>query len=145
MVDERTGRRGLRRLVVIAVLAAVASSTLRDRDSFPLSTYPMYATARGEIVDLATAVGFDATGIELRLSMATIAETDDPLIAESRVDRAIAAGRAGELCAEIAARAHGRGVVTVEVVEERHDVVARTEGRASLLERTVHARCAAPS
>jgi hypothetical protein len=31
--------------------------------------------------------------------------------------------------------------VAIEVVTERHDVVARVSGAASLLERTVHARC----
>jgi hypothetical protein len=130
----------LRRGVVIGTLAVVVSPALRDRDSYPLSTYPMYAGARGRHAALATAVGVDVDGATHRLSLATIARTDDPLIAESLVATAIRADRAGELCAEIARRVSG-DAVAVEVVEERHDVVERAAGRPSLGARTVHARC----
>jgi hypothetical protein len=33
------------------------------------------------------------------------------------------------------------GTATIDVVTERHDVVARAEGSSSLLDRTVHASC----
>ena len=67
-----------------------------------------------------------------RLSMDVIARTDDPLIAASRVADAVAAGRADELCAEIAGRAPS-DVVAVIVVRERHDVVDGARGEDSLL------------
>jgi hypothetical protein len=35
--------------------------------------------------------------------------------------------------------------VSIEIVTERHDVVAQVEGSPSLLERTVHASCAVPT
>jgi hypothetical protein len=132
--------RWLRRAVVLATLAAVISPVLRDRDSAPLSTYPMYASARGREATLATAVGVDVDGATHRLSLSTIGRTDDPLIAESLVAGAIRAGRADALCAEIARRVHGEAVA-VEVVEERHDVVDRAAGRPSIDGRTVHAHC----
>ena len=138
--ERATGLGWKRWVATIVVLAAVASPAVRNRDSFPLSTYPVYATARGDTVTLATAVGVTADGEVRRLSLSTIARTDDPLIAESAVDRAIASGRAEGLCATIAARASD-ALEAIEVVEEAHDVVAHAEGRESLLDRTLHARC----
>jgi hypothetical protein len=131
-----------RRLVAGSVLLAVAWPVVRGHDSFPLSTYPMYAETRGEAVSISTAVGVDGAGGRRRLSLRTIAETDDPLIAESAVDDAIRRGEAHALCAEIAARVPD-GIERVEVVAERHDVVARAAGRPSLLDRSVLAVCGA--
>jgi hypothetical protein len=134
---------------MVAVLAAVISPALRNHDSFPLSTYPMYAGTRGRAVSIATAVGVDAAGRTHYLSLSSIADTDDPLIAESAVRRAINSGQAGALCAQIAARldggaaASGGAIERVEVVDERHDVVARAARHHSLLGRSVHATCAA--
>jgi hypothetical protein len=128
------------RIGAIVFLAAVISPVLRDRDSVPLSTYPMYADRGARLGVLATAVGVDAAGAVHRLSLETIAGTDDPLIAESSLDDAIRAGRAGALCAQIAARAGGQ-LVRIEVVEERHDLVARAKHESSLLERRLDASC----
>jgi hypothetical protein len=127
-------------LIVVACLGAVIAPVIRNTDCFPLSTYPMYADRGTRIDTLATAVGIDAAGAEHRLSLATIAATDDPLIAESFVMAMIGAGRAEGLCAEIAGRAR-RPLVRIEVVEERHDVVARARHESSLLDRRVHAVC----
>jgi hypothetical protein len=134
-----------RRLVVLAVVAAVALPALRNRDSYPLSTYPVYATARGRVASLDTAVAVEENGRWSRLSLPVIAETDDPLIAEDRVGDLIADGLASQLCAEIARRArtevNGVAVVAIEVVTERLDVVEVASGRHPPHERTVHARC----
>jgi hypothetical protein len=110
------------------------------RDSFPLSNYPMYADRGTRFRTLATAQGIDGNGVLHRLSLATIADTDDPLVAESSVADAIRSGRADTLCAQIAQRA-AEGLVRIEVVEERHDVVARTKHEDSLLERRITASC----
>ena len=126
---------------MIAVLGAVASAVVRDRDSFPLSTYPMYASARANVATLSTAVGVESGGDVRRLSLGTIARTDDPLIAESLVDRAIAADGGAALCIEIAGRVRDESIDAIEVVAERHDIVDRAAGRDSLVDRTVHARC----
>jgi hypothetical protein len=135
-----TAGRRWRVAVTVAVLATLLWPALRNHDSFPLSTYPMYAASRPAVVTFATAVGVDAAGDEQRLSLRTIARTDDPLVAQAAVRQAVDQGRADVLCREIAGRT-ALGVVAVEVVEERHDVVARTLGEQSLQDRTVHARC----
>jgi hypothetical protein len=131
--------------VTLLVLVAVVSPALRDHDSFPLSTYPMYAGTRPDTVSLATAAGIDATGERTRLSLRAIARTDDPLIGQATVERAIDGGSASTLalCREVAGRVPD-GVVRVEVVTERHDVVALAAGRDSLVDRTVHATCEVP-
>jgi hypothetical protein len=131
-----------RRAVAGAVLLAVAWPVVRGHDSFPLSTYPMYAETRGKDVSISTAVGVDGSGSRRRLSLRAIAQTDDPLIAESAVDDAVRRGEADALCAEIALRVPD-GIERVEVVAERHDVVARAAGRPSLLDRSVRASCGA--
>ena len=84
----------------------------------------MYAETRGEAVSISTAVGLDGTGGRRRLSLQAIAETDDPLIAESAVDDAVRRGQADALCAEIASRVPD-GI-------ERVEVVARTKDRDDL-------------
>jgi hypothetical protein len=129
-------------VIALGVLAAVVSPAVRDRDSMPLSTYPMYATARPDVVVLATAVGIDDRGAARRLSLDTIARSDDPLITESRVDEAIRSGGAGALCREIAGRV-GDDIAAVEVVEERHDLERYAAGDPSLVRRHVHATCEA--
>jgi hypothetical protein len=130
-----------RRGVVVAALAGVVSPAARDRDSFPLSTQPMYADDQPRAVGFAFAVGYDALGVRRRLSLAAIARTDDALIAQSAVRDAIAGGRADVLCAEIATRVPDR-IVRVEVVEEVHDVIAWAARRPSVVERAVRAGCA---
>lgn len=142
-------RRG-RILVTGAVVAALFFPVVADRDDYPLSTYPMYARVRGSTVSLATAQGVDAAGGPITLSLGLIGESDDPLVVAGELRDAIADGRAEQRCREIAGRLErsGRaadepGAVAVEVVIERHDVVARISGDApGLVDRVVHARCA---
>jgi len=136
-----------RRLRVAALAVGIVvliSPVLRDRDDFPLSTYPVYSSVRPDVATFATAHGERADGSMRRLSMDVIARTDDPLIAASRLSDAVGAGRADEVCAAIAARAPA-DVVTVVVVRERHDIVASARGEESVLESEELARCAVPS
>ena len=135
-------RSWVRRLAVVGTLIAIASPLARDHDTFPLSTYPMYAGDQPRVVSFAIAVGYDAEGRRRRLSLGAIARTDDALIAQAAVRNAIAQGRADAFCAEIAARV-ARTVVRVEVVEENHDVVVWAEGGDSLVGHAVRASCGA--
>jgi hypothetical protein len=135
-----TSVRRRRRLVTVLVLLALASPAVRDRDSHPLSTYPMYASARPQVAAFPTVVGVDDGGEQVRLSLQAIARTDDALIGQSRVRRAIAGDAADALCAEVAGRVAG-DVEQLEVVTERHDIVELATGGESLLARDVHARC----
>lgn len=117
-----------------------------DRDSYPLSTYPMYSRVRADEVGIVTARGLDSAGARRELPMATIAATDDPLVAEALLRRDVRSGRDArdQLCAEIAGRVDDPTIVAVEVVTEVHDVVAQASRSASLVRRTVHASCDVP-
>lgn len=139
-------RRG-RMVTTCAVLAALAAPVALDRDSFPLSTYPMYSRTRPDVVSFATAQGIDAAGRPHTLTLHSIGASDDPLIVAGELRAAIAAQRAAERCAEIAERVDAAHVaaaqlVAIEVVVERHEVVAQVAGDDSLVSRTVYARCA---
>lgn len=117
-----------------------------DRDGFPLSTYPMYSRSRGDTVTFATAQAVDENGETTTLTLEVIGDSDDPLVVAGELRAAIRDGRAPERCAEIAVRAatwDGLPPQTssIEVVTERHDVVAQVEGVPSVLARTVHATC----
>jgi hypothetical protein len=142
--------RGARILTTAAVVGALVAPVVLDRDGFPLSTYPMYSRARGDAVTLATAQVVDADGEASALTLAVIGDSDDPLIVAGELRDAIRDDRADQRCEEIAQRAARwddlpPGSVAIEVVTERHDVVAQVEGDPSMLERTVHASCEVPS
>jgi hypothetical protein len=139
------GRRA-RILITTGVVGALIAPVVLDRDGFPLSTYPMYSRARGDAVTFATAQAVDASGMVATLTLAVIGDSDDPLIVAGELREAIRDGRAEQRCVEIALRAAewdglAPGTATIEVVTERHDVVAQVEGASSLLDRTVHASC----
>jgi hypothetical protein len=138
--------RRARILVTAGVIGALVAPVVRDRDGFPLSTYPMYSRARGDAVTLATAQAIDPSGEVSTLTLGVIGDSDDPLIVAGELRDAIRDGRADERCAEIARRAQQwdrlpSDATSIEVVTERHEVVARVEGGDSLLARTVHASC----
>ena len=129
-----------------AVVGALVAPVMLDRDSFPLSTYPMYSRVRGDEVTLVTAQAVDAEGTTSTLTLRVIGDSDDPLIVAGELRTALRDGRAEDRCVEIADRARTWAglpvdVVAVEVVTERHDVVAQVRGESSLTDRTVHARC----
>jgi len=114
-----------RLLITLVMVLALVSPALRNADSFPLSTYPMYAGDRSPVMSFVGARGLTPSGDVVRLSIGVQAATDDPLIAESRFRRAKATGALEPLCAEIAVRARGSAsVVTVELVEQVFDLRA---------------------
>src|SRR5215218_6193786 len=104
-MERRAAARVLGRWQLLAaagLVLAVALPGVTGDDSFPLSTYPMYASDRDRVDTFATAAAFDGAGHPVRLSIAHIAATDDPLIAQSSVAAAIDEGRAEEMCGTIA-------------------------------------------
>jgi hypothetical protein len=114
-----------------------------ERDSFPLSTFPMFSDQRtsSETVDTAVAV---ADQREWRLDPERIAGTDEVILAAGTVSTAIYEGKAGQLCAEIAwrvSRAGPSAATAVEVITERYDAVRWFAGDRTPLGRAVHARC----
>jgi hypothetical protein len=130
-----------RTLVATALLGAVLAPVVFDHASFPFSTYPMYSSVRSDETSVPTAIAVDSEGDEHRLSLRLIADSDDPLIVASALRVAIADGRADETCEQIASRARDRDYAAIEVVTERHNVVARAAGRDSLVSRETHSRC----
>ncbi|MBT8216651.1 MAG: hypothetical protein KJO17_07380 [Acidimicrobiia bacterium] len=135
----QTRARCLFGLLVIVLVAAPAFGS-PDRDSFPLSTYPMFSLARPAETTVSTAVGFRADGERLTLSPRTISGTREVIQAAGTVAQAISSGTADALCREILTGAPAT-VAAIEIVTERYDVVAYFDGATAPLERTVHARC----
>ena len=138
-------RRAWAYVVSVAVLTLVFSPVLRpsQRDSYPLSTYPMFSYNRGRESALPTAVGVTLDGQIRRLSPELISGGYEPVRAFATVEASIDNGDTADLCQEIAERTvKGRDdLVAIEVVTEVHDVVAWFEGHKEPSQRIVHARC----
>lgn len=113
-----------------------------QRDSFPLSDYPMFSRPRSTTESVDTAVLVEIGGTVRRLSPTQISGNDEVIIAAVNVTDAIRNGNANELCDEIASRLDDGG--TVEVVTEVFDALEWYEGRRTPLARTVHATCEVP-
>jgi hypothetical protein len=132
-------------VVTVAVgLVVVAPAVLPEpADDFPISTYPMFTTERGEVVDIDTAVRVDEAGRH-RLTPEIVGGTSEIVSAAVTVSRAIAGGGAAltRLCGEIADRVGEPG--SIEIVTERHDAVALLQDGAEPVEVTVHERCDRP-
>ncbi len=148
MRNGRALSRRTRGAVTFAVIGVLVAPVALDRDSFPLSTYPMYSSSRGSESTLVTAQGVRADGSMRELTPTLIGDSDDPLVVVGRLRSALATGRADVRCAEIAERVEARSayvdVVAIEIVSERHGTVARTLGEDSLVERTVRSTCEVP-
>ena len=141
-------RRGVATAASVLAVLAVLSPALHERDSYPLSTYPMFSHDRGRVATIPTAVGYRADGARVRLSPDLVAGGIEVIHAAVTVDESVRRGDTPALCAEIAARvaraASRRDVVRVEVVSETHDVIAWFDGAGEPSAVTVHASCAVP-
>lgn len=113
-------------LMVSAVLiAATVWPALRDppRDSFPLSTYPMFSALR-ERPWIDTVVGFDADDREHRIGPELVANAEVMQAAQT-ISKAIRRKQAGRLCEQIAARVASNSahsdVVRLEIQSRQFD------------------------
>ena len=131
----------VRRSVTVALLAALVSPAVRNADGLPMSTYPMYASARGSVVSFVTAAGLDDDGGRSTLSALTISGSRDRLVAQAFLNDVVRRDNPAEACAEITERVDNDTVAAVEIAFERHDTVARLRGEGSLLEHNVLAVC----
>ncbi len=129
-----------RRFVTLLIVAAMLWPLVSNEDGLPLSTYPMYSGTRAETLAIVTASGVTSDGVSIRLSTPQIAQTRDPLIAQSFLNDAVERGATDVVCREIASRVDGQ-VVSVEIAREVHNVVAYVRDRDSLVERTRLAVC----
>lgn len=124
------------RWITVGVLALVSAPGLLafvgpDHDDFPLSTFPMFATARPDTTVLTGAVHVRADGSEDRLGPQTISGSAEPLQAKALVDGALA-GNPEPLCERLLARVDGG---TVLLVEDRVRAVDHYVGDVSSIER----------
>jgi hypothetical protein len=118
-----------------------------DRDSFPLSSYPMFAhNRRSAVLTAVYAVAMDARG-ERRYVPPEVVANREVLQARAVLDRAARGGKKGvaALCQEIAARiAAGQGAlsgaVEVQILRGRHDA-GRYFDTGALGEEHILGRC----
>lgn len=129
-----------------AVVSAVFAPALvgRGYDSFPLSTYPMFAGDRDVVAPVSTVVAIDGDR-SIRLSPQLIGGTDEPMLAAETVVQAIRDGEAHALCAEVAHRLEHTAVRgRLEVVTEHYDTLQWFEDDRTPTARTVYAECEVP-
>lgn len=91
-------------LFSLLVVGATLWPALGDpsKDSFPLSTYPMFSTVP-KSAWLDVIVGFDAAGAEHRIPPELVANYEVMQAAQT-IRLAVRQGRAGPLCREVAVR-----------------------------------------
>lgn len=132
----------------LGLVALVASPGLGDPsdDSYPLSTYPMFARARGKPW-LSVAEGLDEREQPVRLSPALLG-TDEVMQAAATVRRAVQEGPPAmhALCTEIAARValepDYQAVRVVRIVGARFDPLRYFVVGPEPEERSEYLRCA---
>jgi len=132
-------------LVALSALGAVLWP-LRSgaRDSFPLSTYPMFAKERGTPV-LFAVVATTREGKEQSIPAALVA-SGEVLQTKVLIQRTVERGRAAvrDLCertAEKLAREPATELAAVEVVRRRYDPIAYFESGPRPIERELVFRC----
>ena len=132
-------------VAVAAVVTVVGIVPLAlDRDSFPLSTFPMFSADIDTTQSIDTAVGVRDDGTTVRLQPSLIGGTSVVNQSVAVVQAAVAGGTAARLCAEIADRvATDRSLpaTAVLVVTESYDAPGWFEGDRTPVQRTVHATC----
>jgi hypothetical protein len=132
----------------LGLVALVAAPGLGDPldDSYPLSTYPMFARPRGKPW-LSIAEGVDERGEPVRLTPALVAH-DEVMQAAATVRRAVQAGAPAlaQLCQGIAQRLVGepdyQSVREVRIVTARFDPLRYFTHGPEPEERNEHFRCA---
>jgi hypothetical protein len=117
-------------IVSVVLVGAVLAPLLRDPiagDSFPLSTFPMFAVPRPARIAVSYPIGETADGQRRTLGPALVG-TGEVLQALAIVDDAVHGGNARRLCEAIAARVAAdpdrADVAAVRIVTGLHDAVA---------------------
>jgi hypothetical protein len=142
-------RRWLAYLVGLGLPVAVLSPIWSGApDSFPLSTYPMFARPRGQPT-LHTLVGVTADGSERRLSPELVG-SNEVLQAKVLIQRSVAEGSEAmaQLCESTAARVAQdvafRELQALAIVARRYDPVDYFVHGPAALEEQVLVRCEVP-
>jgi hypothetical protein len=135
------------------VLVATAWPATRPPhdDSYPFSTYPMFAHRRGRVNDVTRALAIRADASETAIAPRYVANAET-MQAFYTLARAVAAGpdAARALCETVAQRIHDSNdpelssAERVELVTESVDAIDYLSGRAHPFDRHVHASCQVP-
>jgi hypothetical protein len=129
--------------LIFAALVLVPLAMPVGWDSFPISSYPMFARGDlGTVVPVSHALLL-TEGEGRRPAPPSLIGTPEVMVAKNIVELAIAQGRAAELCAKIAANAGGEAR-QVEIVTSTFDTRRYFEVSREPLAREVHARCEVP-
>lgn len=131
----------------VAVAVAYPLTWPRGRDSFPLSSYPMFSrklpTAE---FSLRYAIGVSADGTRHHLAPELVAN-EEVLQASAVLSRAVRGGKraVAQLCRHIARRVSADNdladVDHVRIVTGRHDAVAYLTGRDRVGKEKLHGQC----
>ena len=135
-------------IAVILVAVAYPFAWPRHRDSFPISSYPMFsARLVTPTVKLQYAVGTAADGTRHHLAPELVAN-DEVLQARAVLARAVAGGSKATraLCEHIASRVATAGgevdrIIEVRIVTGTHDSVEYLTGRDRVGKERLHGRC----
>lgn len=129
--------------ILIAGLVASPLFGAFPGDSFPVSTYPMFASARSNDVVMSHAIAFTADGEERQVRPGDVAN-DEVVQAFETIRQALGQGPAvmRDLCDHIAGNLARHGdVALVQLVTSRYDAVAYFAGHREPAERRVEAEC----
>lgn len=136
------GRR-IAAVFAVVVVAGLLTPLVTGRDSFPVSTYPMFSYPRADETTVSYAVSVDDAGDETRLRPAMVGGTAEVVHAAETIRQAVRRDDTDGLCGEIAGRvaADDPTAVAVEIRRDTYDVVGWFEGDETPLARTVLAGC----
>ena len=137
-----------RRLAVtlaVTVVVGLLTPLVTGRDSFPVSTYPMFSYPRAAETTVSYAVSHDGDG-ESRLSPEMIGGTAEVVHAAETIRQAVRRDDTAGLCGEIAQRvaAGDDDATSIEIRRDTYDVIGWFEGETVPLDRSVLATCEVP-
>ena len=147
--DRRTRAHAALVGLVLVGVTAMPLARSRDYDSFPWSSYPMFAHHRDDSTGtIGHVVAVSDDGRRRRPIPPPFVATDEVMQAMMTVALAIRRGRAGELCRAAAARIAPDPAwaefTWLEVAVDRYDALAYFDGDRRPLDRDPIARCRIP-
>ena len=128
-------------LILVGLVASPLVGAFAD-DSFPISTYPMFASVKSTEAHLSHVILVDADGGEWAAPPSAIAN-DEALQAQETLRQALNNGEAAtnELCERVARRVAGSGAAYARIVTSTYDAFLYYQGDREPIARNVHATC----
>ncbi len=138
----------LRAYAISLIVAGLVASPLFGAfagDSFPISTYPMFASERPAEMSFPHAIVVDADG-DKRPAPPSAVATDEVIQALSTLRQAIRDGDEAtqSLCERIAERVADGDAVEIRIVTSTFHTIDYFDGAQEPLARTVHTSCEVP-